>query len=158
MDVIFLKMMLIMLIFWNCSPNIYAYCLLNNHYHFVIRVDDDEKIVTQKLSNFFNAYAKAFNKQQSRTGSLFEKHFKRIKIQSDNYLLNLILYVHSNPVKHNFIDNFENYRYSSYNEIVNNTSKIINSEDIIGLFHDIDNFKYVHKYRNEVLSEKFTLE
>ena len=73
-------------------------------------------------------------------------------------MLNLILYVHSNPVKHNFIDNFENYRYSSYNEIVNNTSKIINSEDIIGLFHDIDNFKYVHKYRNEVLSEKFTLE
>ena len=49
--------------------NIYAYCLLSNHYHFVIRVDDDEKIVTQKLSNFFNAYAKAFNKQHNNLSS-----------------------------------------------------------------------------------------
>ncbi len=45
----------------------------------MVRIVDDEKIVTQALSNLFNAYAKAFNKQQSRTGSLFEKHFKRIK-------------------------------------------------------------------------------
>ena len=138
--------------------NIYAYCLLSNHYHFVIRVDDDEKIVTQKLSNFFNAYAKAFNKQHNRTGSLFEKHFKRIKLQSDNYLLNLILYVHTNPVKHSFSDNFENYRYSSYKEIVNDISKNINSKEVIGLFDDLDNFKYAHKYKNEVLSEKFTFE
>ena len=114
--------------------------------------------MTQKLSNFFNAYAKAFNKQHNRMGSLFEKHFKRIKLQSDNYLLNLILYVHTNPVKHNFIENFENYRYSSYNEIVYANSKIINTVDVIELFHDLDNFKYVHKYKNEVLSEKFTFE
>ena len=65
--------------------NIYAYCLLKNHFHFVIKIDNDGKIVTQKFSNFFNAYAKAFNKQQSRTGSLFEKHFKRIRLQSDKY-------------------------------------------------------------------------
>ncbi len=68
-------------------------------------------------------------------------------MQSENYLLNLILYVQSNPVKHNFIDDFQNYRYSSYNEIVNNTSKIVNSEDVIGLFHDLDNFKYVQNIK-----------
>ena len=50
---------------------VYAYCLMDNHFHVVIKIVDDEKIVTQSLSNLFNAYAKAFNKQNDRTGSLF---------------------------------------------------------------------------------------
>ena len=58
--------------------SVFFYCLLKNHVHFVIRIDVDEKIVSQGFSNFFNAYAKAFNKAHNRTGSLFEKHFKRI--------------------------------------------------------------------------------
>ena len=41
------------------------------------------KIVTQAFSNFFNSYAKAFNKENGRTGSLFEKHFKRIKMNDE---------------------------------------------------------------------------
>ena len=56
---------------------------MDNHYHLVIRLNDDGKIVTQAFSNFFNSYAKAFNKENGRTGSLFEKHFKRIKLNDD---------------------------------------------------------------------------
>ena len=59
-----------------------AYCLMSNHFHFAVKIIDDEKEVTQALSNLFNAYAKAFNKENSRTGSLFEKHFKRIKLNN----------------------------------------------------------------------------
>ena len=55
----------------------FSYCLMDNHFHFVIRIINESEI-TQALSNLFNAYAKAFNKQNDRTGSLFEKHFKRI--------------------------------------------------------------------------------
>ena len=58
--------------------SIFAFCLMDNHYHLVIRLNEDGKIVTQAFSNFFNSYAKAFNKENGRTGSLFEKHFKRI--------------------------------------------------------------------------------
>jgi len=137
---------------------VYAYCLLSNHFHFVIKIDDNGVIVTQKFSNFFNASAKVFNKQQDRTGSLFEKHFKRIQLQSDNYLTNLILYIHTNPVKHNLVDNFKNYQYSSYIEIVNNKSEFINSKEVIDLFQDIDNFKYAHQYKNSLISEKYTFE
>jgi REP element-mobilizing transposase RayT len=67
-----------------------AYCLLSNHFHFLIRVEKEPKDVTQAFSNLFNAYAKAFNKQQNRTGSLFEKHFKRIRLDSEEYLKKLI--------------------------------------------------------------------
>ena len=54
--------------------DVYAYCLMDNHFHIVIKIVEEEKIVTQSLSNLFNSYAKAFNKQNNRTVSLFEKH------------------------------------------------------------------------------------
>ena len=67
-----------------CKVETFAYCLMDNHFHFVFQINN-EKEVTQALSNLFNAYAKAFNKQNNRTGSLFEKHFKRIKIENEEY-------------------------------------------------------------------------
>ena len=138
--------------------SLFAYCLMRNHYHFVFKVNEDGKIVTQQLSNLFNAYAKAFNKQQNRSGSLFEKHFKRIRLQSEDYLKNLVLYVHTNPVKHRIISDFRDYKFSSYNEIVNHNSFLINTIEVIELFDDIDNLKYTHQYKNDVLSMKYTFE
>ncbi len=137
---------------------VFAYCLLSNHFHLVIKVDNDSDIVTQKFSNFFNAYAKAFNKQQDRTGSLFEKHFKRIKIQSEEYFRNLTIYVHNNPVKHGITDDFKKYKYSSYGQIIDGTTSIINSKEVIDFFFDLENFKFVHQYKNDILSLKYTLE
>lgn len=78
---------------------VFAYCLMDNHFHLVVRINDGG-LVTQRFSNFFNAYAKAYNKQQNRTGSLFEKHFKRVQLKDDKYLKNLIIYVHFNPMHH----------------------------------------------------------
>ena len=59
---------------------ILAYCLLNNHFHLIVKIISEPSVASQSLSNLFNAYAKAINKQQERTGSLFEKHFKRIEL------------------------------------------------------------------------------
>ena len=55
--------------------SIYAYCLMDNHFHLVIKINSEPDIVTQSFSNFFNSYAKAYNKDIGRTGSLFEKKF-----------------------------------------------------------------------------------
>jgi len=135
-----------------------SYCLLINHFHLVIYVNSDHKIVTQKFSNFFNAYAKSFNKEQDRTGSLFEKHFKRIRLQSESYLKNLIIYTHTNPQKHGFIENFKDYRYSSYDKIILENSQLIDYKSVINLFDDIDNFKYVHAYKSLILNKKYSIE
>ena len=94
-----------------CS--IYAYCLMNNHFHLLLKLDAEGDIVTQALSNLFNAYAKAFNKANERTGSLFKKHFKRIRIEDEGYLRKLVIYIHMNPKVH-FNQDFETFKYSSY--------------------------------------------
>ena len=137
--------------------NVYAYCLMDNHFHLVVKIVEDEKSVTQSLSNLFNAYAKAFNKQNNRTGSLFEKHFKRIKIQDENYLRDIIQYVHLNP-KHHLNLNYKAYKFSSFQAIISNNETKLARQEALSYFDGIDNFIYCHDFKNAILSEKFTFE
>jgi putative transposase len=134
----------------------FAFCLMYNHFHFIIRIVN-EKEITQALSNLFNAYAKAFNKQNDRTGSLFEKHFKRIQIINETYLLNLIQYVHLNP-KHHLDINYKNFPFSSYQSIISDKPTKLLRNEVIQLFDSKDNFVYCHDFKNDVLSEKHMLE
>ena len=134
----------------------FAYCLMDNHFHFIIRIVN-EKEITQALSNLFNAYAKAFNKQNNRTGSLFEKHFKRIQIEDETYLTNLIQYVHLNPKHHLDLD-YKSFQFSSYQSIISDKPTKLLRNEVIQLFDSKDNFIYCHDFKNEILSEKHMLE
>jgi REP element-mobilizing transposase RayT len=70
----------------------FAYCLLPNHFHFLVRVQDlsgppltGQKKPSQHFSNLFNAYTKAFNKVYGRSGALFQRPFGRVPVTSDAY-------------------------------------------------------------------------
>jgi coproporphyrinogen III oxidase/REP element-mobilizing transposase RayT len=126
-----------------------GYCLMDNHFHLILKINSEEKQATQSLSNLFNAYAKAFNKQESRTGCLFEKHFKRIKIKDEDYLKNLILYIHKNPENHGVIDNFKDHKYTSFDEYTSQNVILSDSEKkyVIELFNDLENFILSHNLK-----------
>ncbi|HXV43989.1 MAG TPA: transposase [Anaerolineae bacterium] len=79
----------------------FAYCLLPNHFHLLVRVKSETETLTisetfrvlspsQQFSNLFNAYTKAINKTYRRTGSLFEHPFGRIPITSEQYFTQLV--------------------------------------------------------------------
>lgn len=133
---------------------IYGYCLMKNHFHLVLRIKDENLLTKQQIekpylsfSNFFNAYTKAFNKKYNRTGSLFQEHLKRKRIIYEDYLIRLIIYLHLNPVKHQFDDNFRNYPYSSYKAYISNLPTNIHREYILELFDGKENFEFVHNER-----------
>ncbi len=133
--------------------DLYSYCLLPNHFHLVFKIKDDKTFpanylgkIHQPFSNFLNAYTKAFNKKYNRTGSLFQKHPKRIIIKNEEYLRAVIIYINTNPSHHN-LANYENYKYSSYQSLISNKPTLLTRKEIINLFGDIDNFKYVHEIR-----------
>lgn len=122
--------------------DIYAYCLLKNHFHLLIKIRSfeslkiDNKLVnfknlSQPFSNLFNAYTKSINKRYNREGSLFKVRFKRNRITSEEYLKNAILYIHLNPLKHGFTDTFENYEYSSYRSILSNKRTELKRREVI---------------------------
>ena len=126
----------------NDSVDVIAFCLMNNHFHFIIKVTNEENVVNS-FSKLFNSYAKAYNKQQNRTGSLFEKHFKRKRLDTEDYLKNLILYIHNNPASV-----IETYKFSSYLHYLNDTNpktfKLSKSE-VMKHFDNIKNFKHMHE-------------
>ncbi|MBQ0788731.1 MAG: transposase, partial [Oceanihabitans sp.] len=130
--------------------NILAYCLLNNHFHFAIEVTSETKVVNQAFSNLFNAYTKAFNKQNSRTGALLERPFKRKLINNEEYLKQLILYIHKNPENHNIAKDFKTYEFSSYKSFISKDVTLISHKKpyIIALFNDLNNFMETHTNNN----------
>ncbi len=124
----------------------YAFCLLNNHFHLVIEVTEEAPSVSQALSNFFNAYVKAFNRATNRTGSLLHRPFRRILIKDENYLKELIIYVHLNPARHFDMD-FRTYSFSSYVKYISGDTDKLLENRIVELFDSIENFKDAHIIR-----------
>ena len=81
---------------------------------------DDEvaSIVSERLRRFFLSYSKSINTQEKRNGSLFRKNFRRKPINTINYFLGCIAYIHRNPTHHGFTDDWENWEWSSYGRIL----------------------------------------
>ncbi|WP_312195712.1 hypothetical protein [Epilithonimonas vandammei] len=141
--------------------DVYAYCLLKNHFHLLIRIKSEQEINTsdfkfstieesksidpsKQFSHFFNAYTQAINKCYNRTGSLLEKPFKRKRITEESYLKQVILYIHNNPVKHGLTNNVKDYKWSSYNSILSSKNSKLKRKEVLDYFEDESNFIFSH--------------
>ena len=116
--------------------SVIAYCLLPNHYHWLIRQVGElpAGLLPQRV---FNRYSKAFNNQQGRSGTLFEGRYKVIAVESDEYLRHLCRYIHLNPVRHGFAQDPAAWPYSNYLEWVNGRAgKLVDREFIVAHFRD----------------------
>jgi putative transposase len=94
---------------------IFAYCLMPNHYHFVIRQDGDVSL-SEFIGRLFKRYTQAYNRQQRRTGPLFAGRFRSIHVDADEYLIHLARYVHLNPVEAGLCRYPQEWPYSNYLE------------------------------------------
>jgi len=152
----------------------YAYCLLKNHFHILIRVktqkvlneyykisrlnDQNEYkeglhsadfIVSKQFARLFSSYTQAINRSTQRTGSLVETPFKRIEVDSEQYVTQLIWYIHNNPVKHGFVDDFRDYKYSSYHSHLVNSSTKLARKQVLEWFGGVDQYKKFHEAQQE---------
>ncbi|MBI2028109.1 MAG: transposase [Candidatus Levybacteria bacterium] len=89
---------------------IYSYCLMPNHFHFLLKQNVDDGI-TNFLRKFANSYTRYFNTKHERIGPLFQGTFKAKIIENDEYLLQVSKYIHRNPLK---LSNSNLRSYSSY--------------------------------------------
>jgi len=94
-----------------------AYCLMPNHYHFILRQDSDISI-SNFVQRLFQSYTQAFNRQQGRRGPLFEGRFRHVHVDRDEYVLHLCRYVHLNPVTAGLVSDPIEWPYSNYREWV----------------------------------------
>jgi len=96
---------------------IIAYCLMPNHYHFLLRPEEDGAL-SPFIQRLFNSYTQAFNKQQGRSGTLFEGRAKSVLVDTDAYAIHLCRYIHLNPVQAGMARHPGDWPYSNYLEWV----------------------------------------
>jgi len=149
----------------------FAYCLLRNHFHVLLKIKSREEISqgcqaqvvtrdggshlgkaaghpeqtpSKRFSDFFNAYSKSINAAYGRTGSLFQHPFGRIPVTNDRQFWNVVVYIHQNPQKHKFVDDFRDWPWSSYGLILPEKSTSIKRETVLDWFGGGQNYQDLH--------------
>ncbi|MBN2104328.1 hypothetical protein JW835_09850 [bacterium] len=132
----------------------FAYCLLKNHFHISLRVKssneccrNNESNAVQRFGHFFNAYAKSINKQFNRTGSLFQNRFKRKVITKEKYFVQLIIYIHQNPERHQLIGDYRKWPYSSYHSILQEKPTNLQRDEVLDWFGGKESYYELHNMK-----------
>ncbi len=146
----------------------FAFCLLPNHFHFLNRIRTEEEQRSWLLAreggdgcqlseswqpsppsrafkNLFIAYSLAFNIRFERTGSLFQKPFKRRLVDSDRYFAALVRYIHRNPQKHGLSSDFREWQWSSYGMILEERPTRLLRDDVLAWFGGRTPFIALHE-------------
>jgi putative transposase len=155
----------------------FAYCLLRNHFHFLVRIKDltnDPALragrwaketetyrdcggppdtsrnnsnpssrmtglielpnPSRQFSHFFNSYTRTINQTYHHTGALFQRPFGRKPVTTDAYFTRLIVYIHQNPQKHGFVDDFQDWPYSSYHTLLSDKPTHLRRDTVLSWF------------------------
>lgn len=116
------------------SFKLYAYCIMDNHVHMLIEQEDTP--LSKIMQGIQQSYTQRYNKKYKRTGHVFQQRYKAEICNKDEYLLQLIRYIHNNPAKAGIKEGL-NYRWSSHKEyIANSKSELIDIDYILRLFSD----------------------
>jgi REP element-mobilizing transposase RayT len=143
--------------------DVYAYCLIPNHFHFLVKVKPIDDVVraaikrecTKAASNFldgnilyptfledqfkrlFSGYAQALNRElNGRRGAVLEKRFKRVKIKTRERFLEMLFYIHHNPIHHGLFGDYDVWAFSSYQAYFSEKKSNIKKEVIYKMLND----------------------
>lgn len=117
--------------------DILTYCLMPNHFHFLLKQKLDHGL-SDYLRLITNSYTRYFNTKNHRVGPIFQGRFKAVRITNEQQLLHVSRYIHLNPYSAGLISrpaDLENYPYSSFPEyLYSQVNKICRNDQILGLF------------------------
>ena len=92
---------------------IHAFCFMDNHIHLAIQVADVP--LSKIIQNISFRYTRWMNHKSRKTGHLFQGRYKALLVEQDSYLLELVRYIHLNPVRAGLVKQLENYQWSGHN-------------------------------------------
>jgi putative transposase len=134
---------------------IMAYCLIPNHFHFMVRIKSEEEIklvfekskpgkiyqpdlcpdfIMERFSNWLNGYSRAFNIKFKRKGSLFIDYLRRVEIEHDGQFSATLFYIHKNPVHHGLVKGIGDWKWSSYKTFLSHSPTKLPRKDILDWF------------------------
>jgi REP-associated tyrosine transposase len=94
------------------SVELFAYVMMDNHFHLVLR--RDQTPLSQFMRRLLTGHTVTFNRRRRRVGHLFQNRYKSVLCNEDRYLLQLVRYVHLNPVRARMVRDPADYPWSSH--------------------------------------------
>lgn len=122
-------------IFREKSFQVYAWCLMGNHFHLLIQTG--KTTLAELMRSLLTGYAIYYNKVHQRKGHLFQNRYKSILCERDEYLLPLIRYIHLNPVKAKMVTlpELAQYAWTGHKELIEKSEEsLIEQEEVLGYF------------------------
>jgi len=157
--------------------NLYAYCLMPNHFHLLVSIKNEgeivkllessetfqkltseerfthiEKKISKSFSNLCSSYTQALNKVYQRRGSLFMPNFKNTLVENELAFCNMVYYIHSNPVHHGFVKNITDWKFSSFNSLISEKLTGLERNYVLDAFGGRVAFDNYHKQSVEIKS------
>ena len=151
----------------------YSWCLLNNHFHSLIRIRTHKEqcdfynsnknnfqtgkfhgkkdpkttpfFASRQISHFMNSYTRFINTKRERTGTLIEGPFKRKKVTDESNFLHLVCYIHRNPIHHGIVNDYSEYKYSSFSYLKTNRNSFLETREVLERFGGKKNFIRSHE-------------
>lgn len=132
----------------NCSY--YAYCLMSNHIHLLIRERDES--VGETIKRIASSYVYYYNRKYGRDGHLFKERFRSEPVNDMAYFTTLLRYIHQNPVKAGIVEKVKDYDYSSWGEFDGTVDPVFHICDVKTVLNRIP-FDELETWVNEQLPD-----
>ena len=130
-----------------CGYEIYAYCLMGNHVHILLK--EGKENLTLVLKRIAGSYVYWYNWKYRRCGHLFQDRFKSEPVEDDAYFLTVIRYIHQNPIKAGICKNIDGYKFSSYNEYINKPN-LVNVDFCLGIIDKEQFIEFNNEFNDDV--------
>ena len=129
---------------WNVKVT--AYCLMPNHYHILLQTPDAN--LSRAMRHLNGIYTQRYNKMHGYDGQLFRGRYKSVLVDSDSYLLELLKYIHKNPLKSKLAEKIEDYPWSSHKAYLSNSKNYnwLNKEFVFSMLNN-DKKKWKAEYK-----------
>lgn len=132
---------------------LFAYCLMSNHIHLLMKTLDET--LGQIFKRIGASYVYWYNQKYDRTGPLFQGRFMSEAVETDEYLMAVLRYIHQNPIKAGIVSKLENYVWSSYCEYIGlHDTHYLDKNFVLKLFHEkkkkaVTEFKAFNEIEND---------
>lgn len=129
---------------------LYAWCVMNNHVHIVLQMPFDKLSIVMGKINF--TYSMYYQRQYNHNGHVFQGRFLSEPINTEEYLLQVIKYVHNNPMKAKMINYLGEYQWSSYRWFLKKHSSRL-TIDIMGAYFGNNESDFLRFHQLETQAE-----